>query len=122
MQKWLAENFDELNKLERNSAFMAEFVAEVNSRLTAAKTPQRREYYAELLEEMTDALCKLNTNLNHANVRHDRAHKKAAWYTAQLPRGWRYCSHRSEVLHAVRVVSDAVFVYRNKCAVKKEKM
>ena len=98
VQKWLARNFAELNTLKRNSAFMAEFVAAVNSRLTAAKTPQRRDYYAELLEEMTDALCKLNTDLNHAHVRHDRAHKKAAWYTAKIPRGWRYRSHWSEVL------------------------
>ena len=36
----VAENFVELNKLERDSAFMAEFVLAVNSRLTAAKTPQ----------------------------------------------------------------------------------
>ena len=100
--KWLAENFAELNKLKRNSAFMAEFVAAVNSRLTAAKTPQRRAYYAELLEEMIDALCKLNTDLNHAHVRHDRAHNKAALYTAQLPRGSRYCSHRSEVIQKRR--------------------
>ena len=85
----VAENFVELNKLERDSAFMAEFVLAVNSRLTAAKTPQWRAYYEDLVEEMTDALCRLNTDLNHAHVRHDGAHKKAALHTAQRPRGWR---------------------------------
>ena len=81
---------------------------------------------------MTDGLCRLNTDLNHAHVRHDRAHKKAALYTAQLPSGWRYCGHWSEVLqkrgvrvpfvsdathNAVRDVSTVVFVYSNKHAV-----
>ena len=96
--KWLSKNFVELNKLERDSAFMAAFVAAVNSRLTAAKTPPRPAYYEDLLEEMTDALCRLNTDLNHARVRHDRAHKKAALHTALLPRGWRYCRHWREVI------------------------
>ena len=31
--KWIAENCSEVNKLERDSVFMAEFVAAVNSRL-----------------------------------------------------------------------------------------
>ena len=91
--KWLAENFGELNKLERDSAFMAEFVAVVNSRLTVANTAQRREFYDDLLEEMTDALCRLNTALNQERVRHDRAHRKAALHTEQLERGWRCCRH-----------------------------
>ena len=85
--KWLAENFGELNKLERDSTFIAEVVAAVNSRLTAAKTVQRRAFYEDLLEEMTDALCRLNTALNHERLRHNLAHRKAALHTAQLPRG-----------------------------------
>ena len=96
--KWIAENCSEVNKLERDSAFMAEFVAAVNSRLTAAKTAQRRVFYEDLLEEMTDALCSLNTALNHERVRHDRAQRKAAKHTSQLPKGWRWCSHWREVI------------------------
>ena len=102
VQKWLAEIFLEFNKLEQDSTFMAEFVEAVNSRLTAATTPQRRSYYTELLEKMTEAFCKLNTDLNNAHVRHDRAHKKAAYYTAKLPTGWRYCRHWREVLQKPR--------------------
>ena len=130
--KWIAENCSEVNKLERDSAFMAEFVAAVNSRLTAAKTAQRRAFYEDLLEEMTDALCSLNKALNHERVRHDRAQRKAAKHTSQLPKGWRWCSHWREVIknegvrapfasdamcHALCVVSAVVFACINKCAV-----
>ena len=66
IQKWLAENFLEFNKRERDSVFIAEFVGAGNSRLTAATTPQRRSYYTKLLKEMTEAFCKLNTDLNNA--------------------------------------------------------
>ena len=60
IQKWISVNFKVLDELERNSAFMAEFVSAVNKRLNTASTAASVSYYSELHEEMTAALCQIN--------------------------------------------------------------